>query len=487
MDKTPLQIGWGQTEITPEGPVFIAGQFYTRISEGVADPLMAIALALDTGEDHVIFVSVDSVGISDAVRDAVRARLDGETFDPRKVLFHATHSHAAPESRFSNGGLRESAREIGHRKLEAMPVDQVVEFMAGRIAAMIRKAWAGRAPGGIAFGIDDAVVGRNRRWVNDQGISTMYRLFPPQTETFRHVEGFEDHSLNLLATYDPQGKLTGVLVNIPSPSQQSEHSFLLSADFWAETRAELRKRFGEGLGVISQCSAAGDLTGRTILEPAARARMLKLRGIDDRQEIANRITEAVARILPVIASTVDYAPELRHRVEMLELPVNRLSQADADDAARNAAAMEEQYQAEVARLNDAASADPRWYLRASEFQRRKTWYQGVIQRFQEQKTCSTKPFEVHFLRLGEIAFASNPFEYYLDFGIQIKVRSPALQTFLIQLAGNGTYVPSPRSVQGGGYGSVPASNPIGPEGGQALAEHTVTTLRELFNDCPSQP
>jgi hypothetical protein len=87
---------------------------------------------------------------------------------------------------------------------------------------------------------------------------------------------------------------------------------------------------------------------------------------------------------------------------------------------------------------------------------------------------------MHILRLGEIAFATNPFELYLDFGIQIKVKSPALQTFIVLLAGPGTYVPSQRAAKGGGYGAVPASNPVGPEGGRILADRTVEKIREFW-------
>jgi hypothetical protein len=61
------------------------------------------------------------------------------------------------------------------------------------------------------------------------------------------------------------------------------------------------------------------------------------------------------------------------------------------------------------------------------------------------------------------------------------VKSPALQTFIVQLAGNGTYVPSQRAAGGGGYGAVPASNPVGPEGGNVLAEYTLETLQELMS------
>ena len=56
-----------------------------------------------------------------------------------------------------------------------------------------------------------------------------------------------------------------------------------------------------------------------------------------------------------------------------------------------------------------------------------------------------------------------------------------MQTFLVQLAGSGTYVPSRRSQAGGGYGSVPASNPVGAEGGRLLAERTIEVIRELWD------
>lgn len=94
-------------------------------------------------------------------------------------------------------------------------------------------------------------------------------------------------------------------------------------------------------------------------------------------------------------------------------------------------------------------------------------------------TCSGIPCRY---RLGETddRIRKLPFEPYLDFGVQIKVRSPATHTFLVQLEGTGTYVPSPRSVYGGGYGSVSASNLIGPEGGQQLAELTVRSIRAVW-------
>ncbi|MFO0883440.1 MAG: hypothetical protein U0894_04515 [Pirellulales bacterium] len=88
--------------------------------------------------------------------------------------------------------------------------------------------------------------------------------------------------------------------------------------------------------------------------------------------------------------------------------------------------------------------------------------------------------ELHVLRLGDIAIATNAFELYTDFGVQIKSRSPALQTFVIQLAGPGTYLASERAVQGGGYSAIVQSNEVSPAGGQILVDKTVERIQAMW-------
>ncbi|MDD5678470.1 MAG: hypothetical protein PHW60_10835 [Kiritimatiellae bacterium] len=87
---------------------------------------------------------------------------------------------------------------------------------------------------------------------------------------------------------------------------------------------------------------------------------------------------------------------------------------------------------------------------------------------------------MHVLRMGEVAFATNRFELFLDYGIRIKARSPAVQTFLVQLAGEGSYLPTEKAVAGKGYGSGVYDNEVGPEGGQVLVEETIKAIKELW-------
>jgi hypothetical protein len=69
---------------------------------------------------------------------------------------------------------------------------------------------------------------------------------------------------------------------------------------------------------------------------------------------------------------------------------------------------------------------------------------------------------------------------FTDYGIRIQARSKAVQTFVIQLTGPGTYLPSAKAVAGGGYSAVCQSNVVGAEGGQILVERTVEIINSFW-------
>jgi hypothetical protein len=105
----------------------------------------------------------------------------------------------------------------------------------------------------------------------------------------------------------------------------------------------------------------------------------------------------------------------------------------------------------------------------------------VMRRFEEADTLPPFAMELHVLRIGDIAIATNPFELFLDYGVQMKARSPAEQTLIIQLAGgSGAYLPTSKAIDGGSYSALPHTNQVGPEGGQVLVEETVQAIRGLW-------
>ena len=487
--EAALKIGWAEADITPPGPVSLAGSFGARVSERVCDPITATVLVLESGGEHVVWITCDLVAIADGLRDAVRTKLAVlPGLDPLKVILNATHSHSAPE-------LRPHSSFKGV-ELPVMKIDDLQSFITTRIVQAVQQAWEGRAPGGFSYGLTYAVIGRNRRTVDRESRTTMYGdLTKPN---FSHIEGYEDHTVNVLTTYDPTGKLIGVVMNIACPAQ-AEYLREVSADFLHETRSELSLRVGRKVFVAAQISAAGDIAPhlerpssydqkplrRTLaLRQAESGQQLPL-GKAVRQEIARRLVNATEEILPLLAKNIERDAPLKHRRAVFEVPMSRLAESDAAQARKEVEFWRVRYDSEKKKL-DALPELPKqgaWYAAVTHAYGSMRRHQRVVDRYAEQQASPRHPtqtIEIHAVRLGDIAFATNPFEYYLDYGIQIKGRSPATQTFLVQLAGSGTYVPSPRSVKGGGYGSEPASNPVGSEGGALLRERTLELLQALW-------
>lgn len=485
---TSFCIGWAQTDITPERPVMIAGQFHVRIAEGIADRLTATAMAVESASpgaetSRVVLVSCDLVAISNPLRDEVRARLRNRLpeLDPMCVVMSATHTHTGPLLG-SGTPFAMVPEEIGFGD-DLLSPEGCTAFIADRIADVIVRAWQDRQPAGIGYALAHAVVGHNRRVCYYSGETRMYGGV--QTPDFSHLEAGSDHSVNVLGVWDRNHKLIGVIVNLAFPSQVSENDFQLSADYWHETRAALREQLGEDVFILPQVSAAGDLApARALTVPDYRAleRMWELEGLTQRQDIARRITTAVVPAVSSAARRIDWNPVLLHRTETVSLQCRTLTEQDMQEATAEADAAQERYEQlyEELMANPRIRQQPRWYAPITQHYRRMRWYRDVAERYERQKTQATLPYEVHVLRVGETAFAVNPFEYYMDFGLQIKARSPAIQTFVVQLAGPGTYLPTHRAVAGRSYSAIPASTPIGPAGGRELVEWTVQSLDELW-------
>jgi hypothetical protein len=277
---------------------------------------------------------------------------------------------------------------------------------------------------------------------------------------FRHIGGYEDHSLDMLFIWEPTGQLAGLVLAVPCPAQVEEHLTEFSADYWHETRLELRRRFGPNLNVVGLCAPAGDQSPHPLLYHREGAEMRQRRGATERQEIALRLADAVERALACTKPGTD-TPVFRHVVRELELPPYPVTAADLPWA--------------QAQLDEwtRIGGDPN------------TWWPSrlrqVIETAHGRRQSVPVPVRIHALRLGNLAVATNPFELFLDYGLEIKARSPAAQTLLIQLTdGRELYLPTARAVAAGSYGAAPVVCPVGPDGGRLLVEETLTSLNEIF-------
>jgi len=447
-----LQIGWALREFTPARPAMLQGQKRRRIARTALDPLAATALAIagEEAADCAVFVSCDLAYASDSLVAAVRRRV-GERLPEvpgDHVILHATHTHT---SLVIEDGIYE------HPGGDVMTPAECEALVAERAAEAVVEAWETRRPCLLGRAFGHAVVGHNRHAAYADGHVQMYGR--TSREDFTHIAGYEDHSLHMLFTWEPDGSLTGAALAIPCPSQVTEGIEEFSADYWHEVRVELRRRLGEQLHVLPICSAAGDQSPHLLLYGRQEEEMRLRRGVSERQEIALRVASAVERALECTRPEprAEWSPA--HRVRRLALTPRRITRAERDWA--------EAAYAESAAKGDTTSWWPMQLRR-------------VVDCFDGRREAERFAAEIHVVRLGDVAIATSPFELFLDYGLQIQARSPAPQTVLVQLAGWGWYLPSERAVRGGGYGAMPAVSRVGPEGGRELVEETLAIIGELF-------
>ena len=459
-----MRIGWSVADATPDRPTNLRGQFHTRISEYVNDPLTATALALEGGDGQAIMVSCDLVSvpgmIEHRVKEMLRPRLPG--FDVRNLFLNGTHTHTAPT--ITEGSYPPDGPEV-------MTPTEYADLFCARVADAVVRAWKSRGLGGVSWAYTHAVVGHNRRASYLDGHSQMYGK--TDGPDFAGLEGYEDHGVDLLFTWDEQNALTGVIVNLACPSQVTEGVCYTSADYWHETRVELCRRLGDKLFVLPQCSAAGDQSPHLLIHKQAEARMLELRGLTERQEIARRLGRCVEEVVDLAKGDVRTDPVFRHVVADIGLPIRRVT--------------EEEYKQSRARIAEleAQQPDPSDSFARSHHFIMLRRNRKVVTRYEEQDHKPLFEMELHCLRLGDVAIATNPFELFLDYGLRIKARSQAVQTFVVQLSSaglkaDGTYLPTARALAARSYGAEAVDNTVGPEGGQVLVERTLETLRTLW-------
>ena len=446
-----LKFGFASHEFTPSRPALIMGQMYVRVGREAKDPLTLTAWAIEADEGNgSILIAADLVGVPDALVALVRQRLADRLPDvhPERLVFSATHTH---DSLVLRDGW------YPHPGGEVMTAEACITWVADRAVEAAVEAWESRVPRASNRAFGHAVVGHNRRVVYADGSARMYGA--TTCPEFMAIEGYEDHSLDMLFVWEPDGRLVGVLLTIPCPSQVEEHLEVFSADYWHEIRVELRRRYGKGLSVLGLCGAAGDQSPHLQIYGREEQEMRRRRQVSERQEIADRVADAVSIALNCTEPISGDLP-FAHVTQRVELPALCPTREQRDWA-----------QAEEERAVHGGMDPALWWPRRQ---------REVVTAFDGGKPLPAVPVELHALRLGDAVMVTNPFELFLDYAMRIKARSPAAQTAVVQLTGGtALYLPTEKALRGGHYSALPAVCLVGPEGGQQLVEASLAMIGKL--------
>ncbi len=487
-----LRIGMYEQDITPVGPVNLPGQFYRRISKYVEEELKVNVFACESDDEQLIIAATDATSINDEIFKEIKDTVSKKCaeIDTSKIIISATHTHTAGDYANKRGRGTSAAEKYlpeGMRYVpleeneECRPSTEYRELFINNISDGIIKAWNKREDAYISAEFGRAVVGHSRRVEFNDHTAKMYGI--ADVATFETMESGNDTGVELLYVFNKDKKPMGAIVNVACPSQVLEHCSFVSSDYWGKTRKFVKEEIGDDFVTVGICAAAGCQAPRDMIrfilpdtmDPnLVRENPQKPRktdpdmyAIEGAIEIGERLTSVIVQKLKKAKENMSNDSVLKHETLKLNLPLRKVTETDKNNA-------QEAIKTYIERANKTEfDAYDMAAMHVSA---------GILDRYKLQDTEQFKKIEVHIARLGNIAFATNPFELFLDYGNKIRARSEAEQTFLIQLAcGASGYLPTKRAEEGGHYSAYVASGFVGHEGGELLVATTLDKIKELFN------
>lgn len=489
-----VKIGWSEVDITPTTKINLQGQFFDRITDVVESKITVTGFAVESGDEQMIICSCDLVGIGNNLNAIVKEKLAGKLpFSPDKVIISAIHTHTSytytSTSSLDTDGLSVLENilpdDIKYVPLvsdeESMDPDVALAFLADKITEAALLAWENLREGFYANAFGRAAVGMNRRVCYDDGSAKMWG--DTNLANFEELEAGNDSGIELIFTFDKSKKFNGVVANIACPSQVVEHRSYISSDYWGKVKQYLREKYGEEIKVLGLCSAAGDICPRDLIrwvnpetpiddpnikredyiERRADPSMFDITGL---KLVGKRIFNEISMILEETPLELKDEGLLIHETVKMELPVRRVTIKDYNDSLNAVNDFIAKNSGKSINFED----DAKLHIHA-----------GNIARYYFQQKNNVFTSEIHFVRFGDIAIATNPFELFLNYGNKIRARSRAKQTILIQLAcGCEGYLPTEKAEKGSHYSAYISSGITGHEGGDILVRETLTHINRFF-------
>jgi hypothetical protein len=303
--ENKILIGWAEEDITPENKkVELAGQYYQRIATGIHSRLKTVALVLENADAQALMISVDLVSFNEDFQNTLRTMISAEIpeLSCESIFINATHTHNAPYTRPT--ALFRDWLPIAEDVLQPA---EYIEFLQNQIVKAAVNAWNSRKAGAIAAAFARASIGHCRRAVYKNGTAEMYG--DTSREDFIGMEAGEDSGVEIIFSFDENGKTNGAIINVACPSQCMEATYEISSDFMGATRELLKKEFGENFNTLCQISSSGCQSPRDLLRRDHSLDFWKAEGV---KIIAERLSKAVISAYSDAEKQKDFSPQFRH-------------------------------------------------------------------------------------------------------------------------------------------------------------------------------
>lgn len=421
-----LKAGFAKVDVTPPVGAIITGPMGPK-STGTDDPLWARAMVVQSGSKKLALVGIDLVKIRLDLSDKAIELVTQQTDITRDgILICPSHNHSSPlipmdgDKAIANKAYIDTLPKlISDAIVQANKVLQLARMSVGRSIVL-----EGHINRRLITKTDGLVLNTWLKKVNDL----------KEVPQLLGTESVIDPELWLVRFDSLEGKMLGSLVNFtchPCLHDRIEtHNW--SADFPGVIADTLAKEFGEqAIGVFTQ-GASGNIQPPVCWAPDWKERA----GV-----FAKAAVEAAKSAMPVEGPVpVDY----RRR--------------DVDVPRCNA---EAQNPLKITRLG--------W---------RPESFEGAKRTAESMPKMRKVP--VSAARIGPFAIATNAGELFVEWGIEVKKRSPFRHTILTELTNEAAgYEPTRLAFEHEGYETLAGVNFIAVDGIQKLVDTAVELLEEL--------
>ncbi len=419
-----MEAGFAEADITPPLGMPMSGYSARKDpSNGVWDPLFAQALVLNDGQTEVAIVTVDLIGPPPEEIQNRIRKKAQDKFGISMIVFVATHTHAGP--RLSRD--------------KPTPENPWIETLEPKILETLSEAHSSKDPVFVEVGYTSVDISYDRRLIKPDGSVEML-----WSNHERRPTTPVDQTIGVLGLNTKDGKRAITLVHYAChPVIFGGKNLKYSAEYPDALRDYVEKQLGGDCMFLQ--GACGEIN------PYIANHDNDEQGYQDLREQGEIVAKEVVRITPYMKpigdrlpiATHTYTTELKYRFD-LEDEETKKYYVDRYG--------EEYYQKELAERSPTIEA------------------------------------ETPIIVLGEqIAWAGFPGEFFDDFQVDLRRRSPIPNTFFLGYCNAGhSYFPTIQAAAEGGYGaSWGTKAEVG--AGERLVDRAIVALHEITGSLKPYP